>query len=319
MSYIEWIRRKVGSRKIFLPLTSVVLWDGNGRILLQHRTDFDIWGLPGGILERDEDWRACARREVAEETGLIAGALTLVGIYDHPRYDVVYPNGDKVQQFTVCFQTEAVGGRLQVDNDETRDLRFVTPDEALMLPMFEWYRDMIRDAAAGGPPTFSPPYSNGNLVDQIGTVRPFIGHALYIGIGASLAVVGEDGRLLLLKHRDEDTWRFPAGYACLGETTSETAVREMREETGLQVQIERLLAVYSYDHLHVTYPNGDQVKNVGALFRSRVLAGDPTLDHHEVEEMAWLDPDDVLPLVSPAQHPYYTAVLNCLQSGHIVW
>lgn len=38
MSYIEWIRSKVGTRKIFLAFASVVLWDENGRLLLQHRT-----------------------------------------------------------------------------------------------------------------------------------------------------------------------------------------------------------------------------------------------------------------------------------------
>jgi ADP-ribose pyrophosphatase YjhB (NUDIX family) len=66
MSYIEWIRSQVGHRRIFLAFTSVVLRDDEDRVLLQRRTDFDVWGLPGGILELDEDLLSCARRELLE-------------------------------------------------------------------------------------------------------------------------------------------------------------------------------------------------------------------------------------------------------------
>ena len=60
MSYIAWLRGKVGSRKIFLVFGTVVLRDENGRILLQRRSDFDFWGLPGGVMELGEDIEACA-------------------------------------------------------------------------------------------------------------------------------------------------------------------------------------------------------------------------------------------------------------------
>ena len=73
MSYIHRIRSQVGHQKIFLAFTSVVLQDERGRVLLQRRTDFDVWGLPGGILEPGESLLDCARRELLEETGLTAG------------------------------------------------------------------------------------------------------------------------------------------------------------------------------------------------------------------------------------------------------
>ena len=55
MSYVKWIRQHVGSQKIFLVYATVILFDENGRFLLQHRTDFDVCGLPGGVLELNED------------------------------------------------------------------------------------------------------------------------------------------------------------------------------------------------------------------------------------------------------------------------
>jgi len=51
MDYVQWIRQRVGRRKIFLAFGTVILRDGYGRILLQKRADFDFWGLPGGALE----------------------------------------------------------------------------------------------------------------------------------------------------------------------------------------------------------------------------------------------------------------------------
>ena len=61
ISYVDWLRKKIGTRKVFLPFSSVVARDEHGRILLQRRTDFDFWGLPGGVLELDEDLETCAR------------------------------------------------------------------------------------------------------------------------------------------------------------------------------------------------------------------------------------------------------------------
>lgn len=50
MSYVKWFREQVGSQKIFLMYATVMLVDENGRFLLQHRTDFDVWGLPVGVI-----------------------------------------------------------------------------------------------------------------------------------------------------------------------------------------------------------------------------------------------------------------------------
>ena len=85
MAYIEWIRSRVGHQKIFLAFAAIVLRDDRGRVLLQRRTDFDFWGLPGGVLELGEDIQTCARRELLEETGLTAANLSLVGVYSEPR------------------------------------------------------------------------------------------------------------------------------------------------------------------------------------------------------------------------------------------
>ena len=62
ISYVDWLRKQVGTHKVFLPFSSIILRDEQSRILLQQRTDFDFWGLPGGVLELDEDLESCAPR-----------------------------------------------------------------------------------------------------------------------------------------------------------------------------------------------------------------------------------------------------------------
>ena len=317
MDYVQWIRHKVGNQKIFLTYGSVVAQDENGRILLVQRRDNNLWGTPGGVMELNEDIESCARREVLEETGLKMGKLRLIGIQSDPKYDVVYPNGDQVQQFAVCFTGQVVGGTLKADLLETVQARFVEPDKLDDYPMAFYYRERIHLGMQDATPSFAKPYTNGNVSDQIGTVRASIGTAVYIGVGATAVVVRGDGRLLLLQHVGEDGWRFPAGFADLGENLAHTAVREVREETGLHIAPERIMAVYSSPRLNHTYPNGDQIKNAGVMFRAKLLGGDVRLDSSEIQEMAWVLPEEVVGMVNGRNRGFFTSALAHLNTGHI--
>ncbi len=62
-------------------------------------------------------------------------------------------------------------------------------------------------------------------------------------LGVNVALV-EDGRVLLTRREDFDVWCLPGGAVASGETVAEAAVRETREETGLDVALDRLVGVY---------------------------------------------------------------------------
>lgn len=319
MSYVVWLRERVGHLKVFLPYVTVIVRDDHGRVLLQRRTDFSFWGLPGGVLELDEDIETGARREVAEETGLALGPLRLVGLYADPRYDLCYPNGDEVQQFTICLEGRINGGRMQVDGVETSAQQFVDPADLARYDLPVWYRDMLADAAQLGPPAFRPPYAASQTADQIATVRPYLGTALYAGIGISIAVVREDGCVLLLQHKGENGWRLPAGFADLGENAAQTAVREIYEETHLDIEPERLLGVHASPELNVTYANGDRVRVVGAVFRARIIGGAVQLDETEITAMAWVAPEALLSWVEERRRPFHQRILACLEAGSFIY
>lgn len=298
MSYITWLRERLGRRKIILVYGCVVLRDAAGRVLLQHRTDFDNWGLPGGILEPGETILECTRRELFEETGVTAGELRLVGIYTDPRYDAIYPNGDQVQQFTVCFTGQAAGGALQADGVESRALAYFAPQELPLDGLPNFYQDMLRDALVEAPPRFEPPLGGTPMEEIIPAIRQQIGNAPYIGAGAVTAVVRQDGRLLLIERLDDGHWDLPGGFLQLGENATHAAVREVREETGLLVQVQRLLGVFSPAQAWV-YPNGDQTQSTLAVFRARPIAGCLLPQRSEVRRLAWLTPAEVQALPAP--------------------
>jgi 8-oxo-dGTP diphosphatase len=312
MSYVSWIRSKLGTHKILLTFASVVLRDEGDRILLQYRTDFEVWGLPGGSLELGEDILTCARRELQEESGLTVGELSLVGVYTEPYFDAVYPNGDQVQQYTICLQGKVNGGKMQADGVESSDQAFFTPEDIPYDQILPWYEAMIRDALQVGEPVFAPPYTTPYPILQVEDVRAFIGNDLYIGMGAIGVTIDHDGRIMMVKRVDSGEWSLPGGYMNLGENVAYTAVREIREETNLSVKPESILGIYTPTSVWV-YPNGDQVQAVITIFRCSLVGGTPRPDEHEICQIAWMTPDEVLKIDT---HPIL-ARLNRMVLEHL--
>jgi len=74
------LRKFVGTRPLIMPGANVIIIDKQGRVLLHHRSDMDLWGLPGGFCELGETVEETASREVFEEVGLRCKSLKLFNI-----------------------------------------------------------------------------------------------------------------------------------------------------------------------------------------------------------------------------------------------
>src|SRR5262249_4288791 len=64
-------------------------------------------------------------------------------------------------------------------------------------------------------------------------------------VGVDAAVFSRDGRLLLTRRTDDSLWCLPCGWAELGETPQEAIQREVREETGIEVEAEALIELFT--------------------------------------------------------------------------
>ena len=104
---------------------AAVIVNTKGEILLQRRTDKDLWGLPGGCQELGESFEETIIREIKEETNLDVEEkdLKLINIVSGKTRMNKYPNGDIVINNTALYYIEKYSGELKY-NEESKDLKF---------------------------------------------------------------------------------------------------------------------------------------------------------------------------------------------------
>jgi ADP-ribose pyrophosphatase YjhB (NUDIX family) len=297
--YITWLRSRIGSRKTLLAYTTALLRDDRGRILFQQRADFkdEWWGLPGGLLELGESFTQCAQREAFEETGYHVEPIRLIGLYASPEFDVRYPNGDEVQQFTVALECRITGG--QPTTDETEIIRQCFCDlDAVPDRLPSWYAAMVRDLKTRSDAYFDPPVIGDFANSHVMELRQTIGTDPLIVMGAGAVIFDDQQRVLLGLRGDNRLWGIPAGQMELGETPAGTAIRETCEECGLQIRVKKLLGVYTGSDAFHTYPDGNQIQVAGARFMAEGVGGDLNPDGHETLDAQWFDVNDLPPMVS---------------------
>jgi len=129
LGYILDLRKVVGHRPLIQVGAGVIVEDDQGRVLLQLRADNHCWSYCGGSLEIDERAEDAAKRELFEETGLVAEELELFGVWSGPELHYVYPNGDEVSNVDIVFLCKAFSGELKPQESEVAQLRFFAADE----------------------------------------------------------------------------------------------------------------------------------------------------------------------------------------------
>lgn len=127
--YIMGLRKIVGHRPLLQVGASVIVEDSQGRILLQLRSDNHCWGYAGGSVELDEVVEDAAKRELFEETGLIAEKLELFGVFSGKETHYIYPNGDEVSNIDIVFLCNKYSGELKCQKGEVDALKFFYIDE----------------------------------------------------------------------------------------------------------------------------------------------------------------------------------------------
>lgn len=109
---------------------------------------------------------------------------------------------------------------------------------------------------------------------------------------ASAAVSNEHNEILMQRRADNDLWALPGGTMDLGESIGQTAVREVREETGLDVEIDGIIGIYSDPRHIIEYSDGEVRQQFNICFSARLLGG--TLrTSDESTEVAWITPQSL--------------------------
>lgn len=90
---------------------------------------------------------------------------------------------------------------------------------------------------------------------------------------ASAVVVNAEGKILLQRRRDNDLWALPGGTMEIGESIGETVVREVKEETGLDVQPESLIGIYSNPKHIIAFSDGEVRQQFSICFACSIVGG----------------------------------------------
>ena len=114
----------------------------------------------------------------------------------------------------------------------------------------------------------------GHRIGQNGTLR----------VGCSAVIFDKDReKILLTRREDNNQWCLPGGGMEPGESASETCIREVEEETGLQVRIKRLIGVYTTPDELIVYRDGNKIQLVAMCFEAEIVGGELQLSSETTE------------------------------------
>lgn len=142
------------------------------------------------------------------------------------------------------------------------------------------------------------------ISEYLKNLRKKIGHDLVLMPGAGCAIFDAQDRLLMIRIRESGRWSIPGGAVDPGETPARAAVREAYEETGLTVELIRVLGVFGGEYMVIDYTNGDRTAYVSSIFEAKPVGGELRPIDGEADAFQYYSREEALQLdlVPTARH-----------------
>jgi mutator protein MutT len=134
-AYARKLKEAMAGELVISAGVDAIVRNDTGEILVMRRADGGTWDLPGGAVEPGETPAEALLREVREETGLEVRIRCVAGVFGGRTFRHTYPDGQRVEAFSVTFECEIVGGTLRNTDGEAAGFRFVAEDA---LPPLTW-------------------------------------------------------------------------------------------------------------------------------------------------------------------------------------
>lgn len=120
-----------------------------------------------------------------------------------------------------------------------------------------------------------------------------------IAVAVSAFVQDDEGRILMIRRTDNGLYSIPGGQVEPGEKLTQSAAREVNEETGIDITVTGLIGLYSDPNHVISYDDGEVRQEFSICFRARPLGGLPRTSN-ESSEVRWCTQDE---LASLQVHP----------------
>ena len=118
------------------------------------------------------------------------------------------------------------------------------------------------------------------MADYIHDLRKLIGPRKII-LNCAGAVIVREEKILFQRRTDNGRWGLIGGLLEMNETYEQAALREIREETGLEVELDSFLGIF-HNH-HMVWSNGDAAHVISAMYTARIVSGEPRIDEESYE------------------------------------
>ncbi|QUQ70447.1 NUDIX hydrolase [Kutzneria sp. CA-103260] len=106
-------------------------------------------------------------------------------------------------------------------------------------------------------------------------------------VAVSAFVLDDAGRLLMIRRTDNDRYAIPGGGHEVGETVAQAVVREVAEETGIDVEVTGVIGIYSNPAHVIAYDDGEVRQEFSICFRATPTGGQPRTSS-ESSEVEWV-------------------------------
>lgn len=122
---------------------------------------------------------------------------------------------------------------------------------------------------------------------------PRIAKGAILAVGAAGVLFDESrNKILLTRRSDNGRWCLPGGHMESGESAAETCLREVLEETGLEVEIVKLIGIYTSPDVAIQHGDGPMKQLVSMCFECRVTGGSPGLSN-ETTAFGWFTAEEI--------------------------
>lgn len=148
------------------------------------------------------------------------------------------------------------------------------------------------------------------MANYIKDLRKKVGKDMILLNFVGAYIENNKGEILLQRRADKNKWGFLGGAIEIGESAEEAIVREVHEESGLNIKVDELYGVYTkyYD----SYPNGDQAQPIVILLKCKIISGELNCSSDETLELRFF-PRNKIPSLVNKQH---TDILNDILKGN---
>ncbi|MFA3790014.1 NUDIX domain-containing protein [Aliiglaciecola sp. SL4] len=206
-----------------------------------------------------------------------------------------------------------VAGDFYVIYPETKYLQKVKQETRILFVKYPAGNDKVNETASQSDLEWATNPLRVNRIDSKG--ENFVANSLVPATAA--AILDDRSRLLLVQRRDSGNWAMPGGTMEMDESLEGCIVREVKEETGLNIKLEAIIGTYTDPNTKIAYSDGEVRREFSVLFYARSNASKIVIDE-ESTNWKWVEMEqlDSYPM-APSQKKRVNDVISFLKTKTI--